>query len=352
MEIRKLLVMRFSALGDVAMTLPVIEAFCRAFPDVQVTMLTSVVGKKIFDAVLSDTPNLTTKGLNLKRDYQGIGGLNRLFSELKKENFDAVCDLHDVLRTKWLTLRFRLQGTTVRVIEKGRDEKNALIHHEIAGPLKAGTIRYQEVFQALGFDFEVDYNGTRTSLTLSQTAQLSSQSIGLAPFAQHKGKIYPKEKMLEVVRQLLQANSELHIYLFGGPDEASDLDSWCAIDPARIHNTAGRQTLPDDIRMMADLKCMISMDSSNMHLASLVGTPVVSIWGATHPDAGFLGYGQKTDHIVQLPLTCRPCSIYGNKTCKFGTWECLEGIRPETIVAKVQTLLTEQDPQAEQPQQA
>lgn len=72
-----------------------------------------------------------------------------------------------------------------------------------------------------------------------------------------------------------------------------------------------------------------------MHLASLVETPVVSVWGATHPYAGFYGYKQDLNNIVQAELFCRPCSIYGNKPCYRGNYECMELINPEIIVSKV-----------------
>lgn len=86
---------------------------------------------------------------------------------------------------------------------------------------------------------------------------------------------------------------------------------------------------------MAGLKVMVTMDSGNMHLASLTDTPVVSIWGATHPLGGFLGWGQKMENTVQADLPCRPCSTFGNKPCRLGGYPCLYSIEPETIADKV-----------------
>ena len=90
---------------------------------------------------------------------------------------------------------------------------------------------------------------------------------------------------------------------------------------------------------MSHLDVMISMDSSNMHLASLTDTPVVSIWGATHPFAGFLGWRQTTDNAIQISLDCRPCSIFGNKPCLRGDYACMQNIAPETIVEKVKSII-------------
>lgn len=76
-----------------------------------------------------------------------------------------------------------------------------------------------------------------------------------------------------------------------------------------------------------------------MHMASLMGVPAVTVWGGTHPYAGFLGIGQSPDHVVQIDLPCRPCSIYGNEPCLFGDYWCMHGIAPERIVAKVNQIL-------------
>ena len=94
----------------------------------------------------------------------------------------------------------------------------------------------------------------------------------------------------------------------------------------------------NELILMSHLDVMISMDSGNMHLASLVGTKVVSIWGATHPYAGFMGWNQSEENAVQLDMACRPCSVYGNKPCLRGDYACMNDIRPEMIVAKIKQL--------------
>lgn len=327
----KILVIRFSALGDIAMTVPVLASLCRQYPELQVTMLTSKMGEKIYKAVL-DLPNLQVRGIDVKKDYKGIGGLNRLYRELRTEGYDAVADLHDVLRTKWLNLRFSLHKMTKARIDKGRADKKALVSHRRNEQLKSSIERYREVFEVLGLKVDLDF--TPTPLT-SDLILKSDINIGIAPFAQHKGKIYPKEQMLEVIDRLLAEKEDLHIYLFGGPEEQTELDGWASRNPERITNTAGRQYLGDDLRMMSKLNCMISMDSANMHMASLVGCRVVSIWGATDIKAGFYGYRQKTEDILSLNLECRPCSIYGNKPCRFGDFRCMTGISPESVVKRV-----------------
>ena len=93
--------------------------------------------------------------------------------------------------------------------------------------------------------------------------------------------------------------------------------------------------LHGELVLMSRLDVMLSMDSANMHLASLVGTKVVSIWGATHPYAGFMGWNQSIDNAVQVDLPCRPCSIYGNKPCTQGNYPCMNNILPQQVVEKI-----------------
>lgn len=315
------------------MTLPVIDSFCRAYPDVQVTFLTSKPGAAIAKAVLQ-LDNLIIHPIN-KKDYSGLMGANKLYKEMKALRFDAIADLHDVLRTKWVDFRFRLSGSIVKVIDKGRDEKKELTTHSYNKQLKSVILRYKEVFDALGFDFELDYEGEQHRLQNN----VDVPAIGIAPFAQHKGKIYPSDKMKEVIDLLLQQTTDLRIYLFGGPEDAQILQSWADECPSRVKNVAGKQTFAEDLALMSGLQLMISMDSANMHLSSLVGLRCLSIWGATHIHAGFLGYQQSEDDVIDLDLPCRPCSIYGNKPCKFGDYRCLNNITPVSIANRVLSIL-------------
>jgi ADP-heptose:LPS heptosyltransferase len=87
--------------------------------------------------------------------------------------------------------------------------------------------------------------------------------------------------------------------------------------------------------LMSHLHVMLTMDSANMHLAALVNTPVLSIWGATHPFAGFLGWRQSLENVIQVDMACRPCSIYGSKPCSKGDYPCLNRITPEEVVARI-----------------
>ena len=123
--------------------------------------------------------------------------------------------------------------------------------------------------------------------------------------------------------------------------EKEILDKW---EGNGVVSTVGKLGgFHNEIMLISELDCMVSMDSANMHLASMVDVPVVSIWGATHPKAGFLGWRQKQSSIVQLDLRCRPCSIYGKKPCKFGDYRCLAYMPKEKILRHVYRILGMED---------
>ena len=167
--------------------------------------------------------------------------------------------------------------------------------------------------------------------------------IGVAPFAAHKGKMYPWEKMQHVIEKLIADDAHVRIFLFGGgEDELRKLDEFAARVPEVTNASRLLNELKEELILMSHLDVMVSMDSGNMHFASLVGTPVVSIWGATHPYAGFMGWGQKPLNAIQIELGCRPCSIFGNKPCLRGDLACLRNISPEMVYEKVKRVLNKQ----------
>jgi ADP-heptose:LPS heptosyltransferase len=140
--------------------------------------------------------------------------------------------------------------------------------------------------------------------------------------------------MEKVVAALSQRHG-VSIFLFGGRDsEKETLRAWAERYP-NVRNVAGRFGLDNELALLSRLDVLLCMDSANMHFASLTNTPVVSIWGATHPYAGFYGYRQNPANAIQLDLPCRPCSIYGQKPCHRGDWACLTQIPPENILSKI-----------------
>jgi ADP-heptose:LPS heptosyltransferase len=131
------------------------------------------------------------------------------------------------------------------------------------------------------------------------------------------------------------AEPSVRVFLFGSRgDEATVLQQWEGLS-SQAMSVAGRFTLQEELALMAHMDVMITMDSANMHLASLVGTRVVSVWGSTTPACGFMGYGQKPDNVLCLQLECQPCTIAGSKDCPRGTLDCLRKLQPRQLVRKI-----------------
>ncbi|MDH6251643.1 ADP-heptose:LPS heptosyltransferase [Chryseobacterium sp. H1D6B] len=319
----RILAYRFSAFGDVAMTAPVFREFLEQNPNVEIVM----VSRKNFENLFSDIPNVIFKGIDFD-GYKGFFGLRRLSDELLKEfHPDFVADLHDVIRSKILTKIYSKKGFKVFRIKKGKEEKERLtdVWNLDKIQLKKTVERYADVFRDMGFEVKL-------SNQLRPVSQKKS-GIGFAPFAQHKGKMLPLEKSYELAKILAQKHK---LYFFGGgKKETETLERWEKEIP-NTESLSGKLSLKEELNRISELELMISMDSANMHLASLVGTRCVSIWGATHPYAGFLGFGQSENDVVQVnDLTCRPCSVFGDKECFRGDWACLEELTIQKIIDKI-----------------
>lgn len=305
---KRLLVIRFSALGDVALLVPVLRALAEQHPDLQITMLSQA---HLADLFAGMPENVTFQGVQLKEE-----SLRSVVRRLG--SFDSVADMHNVWRSRYIRFAMRLRGARTAKIHKGRWARFLLIHRTNHPALPPVTERYREVLQRLGL------NVTLTPAPCTD----KGQGIGIAPFAAHAGKCYPTEQMERVISMLREP-----VVLFGSKQEADLLEAWAKKYP-HVRSVAGKMTLAQELEQMRQLRVMLTMDSANMHLASLVGTRVVSIWGATHPKAGFLGFGQSEQDCIQRDLPCRPCSIYGKTRCRFGDYRCM-AIEPETIVQRL-----------------
>ena len=337
----RILVIRFSAIGDVAMTVPIVYSLAQQYPEHEITVLSRSVLQPIFSELPS---NVHFLGVDLKSEYEGFSGLNRLYRELKQYRFDYVADFHNVLRTKYLGLRFRLDGTSVATINKGRAGKRKLVrkNNKVFERQKSMFQLNADVLDKLNLpilaNFDSIYGEHKGDFSkIKGTVGDKNESwLGIAPFAKHKGKVYPIDKMEQVVAHLSKDN-RVKIFLFGGgASEKEVLDSWVNKYPSVI-SLIGKLNMEKELILMSYLDLMVSMDSANMHLASLVNTPVLSIWGATHPYAGFLGWKQLPTNTIQVEdLTCRPCSVYGDKECYRGDYACFERIAPQTIINRIE----------------
>ena len=342
-----LLIIRFSALGDIAMAVPIVASLARQYPDLRITVLSRPFARVLFEGL---APNVGFMGADIKKEYAGLRGMNALYRRLVAKNITAVADFHNILRSNYLRLRFNLGHYHVAHINKHRRGKHRLTRNsdKVMEQQPTSFHNYLEVLARLGYTVEPTF----TSIFPPEGGHLRllphvigekkkfQQWIGIAPFAAHKGKIYPEQNMEKVIVQLIQRHPSCRIFLFGGGgDEKVVIDGWAEKYKNCINASAVVGGLKNELILMSHLDVMISMDSANMHLASLTATPVVSIWGATHPFAGFMGWHQNPDNAIGLNLPCRPCSVYGNKPCLRGDYACLKNISPEMVLEKVAKLL-------------
>lgn len=331
-----ILAIRFSALGDVAMTVPVLKCLLQQHPHLEITMVSVPFHAPLFFGI----ERLHFYAADVKNKYKGISGLWQLSMQIKKDvKYAAIADLHDVLRTKILRT---FLGGKIAVINKGRKQKKELTKYPNKKLRQLPTTfeRYAKVFQQLGYP--VSLQKECGIISLPQDNKIFNKEnnilIGVAPFARHQMKMYPLQKMKTVVENL-SSNKITTILLFGSKAEAEILQSWKDEHP-NIHIIAGNYSFQEELNIISQLQVMVSMDSANMHLASLYGVPVVSVWGGTHPYMGFYGWGQHAHNAVQINLPCRPSSVFGKAPCPVhGINGCMQDVSPQMIIQKVQSVL-------------
>lgn len=345
---RNVLIARFSALGDVAMTVPVVYSVCEAHPRTHFIMLTQPVASSLF---VNSPANLTVIGVDVKKKYRGVKGIYRLYRDMKEQyDIEVFIDLHDVLRTWILGMFCTFGGVPVKRIDKGRSGKRALTrrYNKRMFPLISQRERYREVFYRAGFVFNETFKSLfggkkpapEVFAEITTPKKDGERWIAIAPFAKHPGKIYPPHLMRKVVDEVASWDS-VKVFLFGGgAEEQKVLAEWDAAHENVTSLAVKRYGFPVELSLLSHCDVMVSMDSANMHLASLVCLPVVSIWGATHPYCGFMGWHQDQRDTVQLNMLCRPCSVFGNKPCRYKDFFCLNGIAPSLIITHIKDALT------------
>ncbi|WP_246130337.1 glycosyltransferase family 9 protein [Bizionia saleffrena] len=334
---KHILVIRLSAMGDVAMAVPVLRAFTEQHPQVRLTVLTRAFFKPFF----KDLKQVTVYAPNLKGKHKGVLGMYALAKELKTLDIDAVADVHNVLRSK--LLKWFLKGLPFKQIDKGRKEKEALIKGTAVKQLKTTHERYADVFRALGFDLDLSAPTFPDSKNLSGNALAligndSNKWIGIAPFAQYDSKMYPIDLMEDVITVLSKQHTVL---LFGGGKDEISLLNALESKYDNVINVAGKLTFTEELDVISNTDVMLAMDSGNAHIAAMLGKKVVTVWNVTHPFAGFAPFNQPASNSLlanreEFPLI--PTSVYGNKYPE-GYEKAARSIRPKDIIATINTLL-------------
>ncbi len=320
-----ILVVRTSALGDVAMTIPAIYSVAMTYPMHTFHVLTTALCAQLF---VASPENVIVHPMKSK-------SLRVMLSYARSLKIDRVADLHNVIRSWVVDAYGWLCGKRVAMLNKRRWERGAVTKEHYATTTSFSE-RYYQVFANLELPCRIFFDKIPINALPPMPADIPTKHgkwIGIAPFARYKNKIYPLEKMLEVIRTLAR-HTDVDVFLFGSKKEAELLKNWCGENP-RQHCVAGFFPLGQELSLISRLDVMLTMDSSNMHIASLVGTRVVSIWGGTTPACGFLGWRQDVADCILAGCTCQPCTIAGSDRCRHNDFHCLTSISPDTIVDKI-----------------
>lgn len=327
-------------MGDVAMTVPVIRALVEQNTNVKITVVSRPFFKPFFDGI----PNVEFFAVDVKERHKGFFGLLKLYSDLKKINIDAVADLHNVLRSQIVRTLFSLSGKKVAATDKGRAEKKALTRAEnkVFQPVKTMVERHVETFKKLGFSVDLaEPNFPEKAILSEEILSVSGKKddfkwIGIAPFAQYESKVYPLDLMQKVIDNLVEIGN-YKLFLFGGGKEEIEKLNTLAKQRENCIVVAGKLKFNQELQLISNLDIMLSMDSGNAHIAAMLGVKVITLWGATHPFAGFAPFNQPLENCLtadrnQYPLL--PTSVYGNKKVE-GYEDVMRSISVESIVEKV-----------------
>ncbi|MBB1192439.1 ADP-heptose--LPS heptosyltransferase RfaF [Flavobacterium sp. SOK18b] len=331
--------MRLSAMGDVAMTVPVLRAFVKQYPQIKIT----VISRPFFEPFFEGIPNLSFFAFDEKERHKGFLGLLRLFKDLKALEIDAFADLHNVLRSKIIRNLFALSGKKTALVNKGRAAKKALTQPEnkVFQQLPTMFERHVKVFEKLGFTVDLSQPEFPEKAVLSPEileliGKKNQKLIGIAPFAQYDSKVYPLDLMQVVIDQLALVTTQT-ILLFGGGKIEIELLNSIATNKENVIVVAGKIKFQEELQLISNLDVMLSMDSGNAHIAAMLGVKVITLWGATHPYAGFSPFNQPLENALVSDRNLfpkLPTSVYGNKKV-LGYENAMRTILPETIVLKI-----------------
>ncbi|WP_035659392.1 glycosyltransferase family 9 protein [Flavobacterium seoulense] len=328
--------MRLSAMGDVAMTVPVLRAFVKQYPTIKITVISRPFFKPFFDGI----PNLSFFAFDEKERHKGFLGLLRLFSDLKQLKIDAFADLHSVLRSKVVRTLFALSGKKVAAVDKGREGKKALtaLENKVFKQLPTMFENHIQVFKKLGFDIDLSNpvfpeKAVLSSEIVSIIGENHQKLIGIAPFAQYESKVYPLDLMQQVISKLAENKNHTILLFGGGKKEIEILDS-ISSPYENVINMAGKIKFQQELQLISNLDVMLSMDSGNAHIAAMLGVKVVTLWGATHPFAGFSPFNQPLKNALvsdREKYRLLPTSVYGNKIVS-GYEEAMRTITVDSIL--------------------
>lgn len=315
----KILVIRFSSMGDIIYTTPVVRCLKRQVANAEVHFLTKPAFKYIYD----NNPYLD-KLLLLKPS------LADTINEIKAEKYDHIIDLHNNLRTSIIKLRAGIKASTYK--------KQPLLKW-LSLKLKRNLVskehlvdRYLKAVKFLGVvndDNPIDYY-IKAEHDITKLLPLSHQNgyVAFVIGATHFTKRMPNYKIISICRQL-----NLPVLLLGGNDVRANGDEIAAAVGTSVYNACGITSLDESVFLVSRAKNVIGFDTGLTHIAEAFNVPIASVWGGTTPDLlGVWPYKVKETLIAGIELSCRPCSKFGLEKCPLGHFKCMNDMPEADIV--------------------
>lgn len=332
----KFLVIRFSSIGDIVLTSPVVRCLKKQLPDAEIHYLT----KESFHSLVEHNPYIDK--IHLLAHSPEL-----MIHELKLEAYDHLIDLHHNLRT--LTVK--------KALDKPSHAFNKLnirkyIYVNLKWNLMPGihiVDRYMETLASFG----VKNDGAGLDHFISEKDQTKRNDIpfshhagfiGIVIGAAHNTKKYPVNKLKDLCAQL-----DHPVILLGGKEDRKDGDEVASVDPIKIYNACGKFSLNESADLVKKSKVIVSNDTGLMHIAAAFKKPIISLWGNTVPSFGMYPYygenflslqRQQPYDILQVnKLSCRPCSKIGFNTCPRKHFKCMEKIEVATVLHAIHSRL-------------
>ncbi len=333
----KVLIIRFSSIGDIVLTTPVVRCLKEQHPEVSVHFLT----KSVFASVLSANPHITKLHLFDK-------SLDECIEELKKEDFDFVIDLHNNLRTARVKKALDVPNKS---FPKLNIRKWLLTNLKLrVMPDKSIVERYFEAAEPIN----VHNDGKGLDYYTPETAQLSNDDIPMSHWGGYVGCViggsYATKKLPVAQWKKFCEVIPYPVVLLGGPEDRDDASLIAAMDPVKIYNSCGKFNLNESAELVKHARVIVSNDTGLMHMAAAYKKPVISLWGNTSPDMGmfpYYGFNNLKSRIApqsvimeNKALGCHPCSKLGYNKCPKGHFKCMNELDMTQAAAHVQRLWT------------
>ncbi len=335
---KKILLIRLSSIGDIILTTPVYRLIKKNYPHSEIHVIT----KQKYGDLLAYSPYIDK--LFLFNPAQGKKELKRWRKKIAREKYDFIADLHNNIRSRYLTADY--PSGKLNRMSKYKKERFVLVHFHknIYKVIRSVPQRYMDVFRQ--WELRDDGEGLELFWTEELEKRLEAAFpelmgfIAVAPYAAFATKRWPLERFAEVAN-ILHRKTNKPVVFFGGPEDTGHQERLHQLLDIPFINLAGRLDLLESVYMLSRASLLITNDSSPMHMAGAVRTPVVAVFGSTVKELGFFPY-QNRHRVVEVSgLKCRPCSHIGRNKCPKKHLRCLLDISSGEVVTAAEELLAE-----------